>query len=70
MAKVASDGGCRRQRCCGELVNRVMHTCQQFHGGYGYMRAFAIECMGHDAHIQSIGGSATQVMLEEVTKPM
>ena len=27
---------------CGELVNKVMYTCQQFHGGYGYMREYPI----------------------------
>jgi acyl-CoA dehydrogenase len=55
---------------CGELVNRVMYACQQFHGGYGYMREFAIERMVRDARIQSIGGGATEVMLEEVAKRM
>ena len=55
---------------CGELVNRVMYTCQQFHGGYGYMREYPIERMVRDARIQSIGGGATEVMLEEVAKRM
>jgi acyl-CoA dehydrogenase len=53
---------------CGELVNRVMYDCQQFHGGFGYMREAAIERMARDARIQSIGGGATEVMLEEVAK--
>lgn len=55
---------------CGELVNRVMYSCQQFHGGYGYMREFPIERMVRDARIQAIGGGATEVMLEEVAKRM
>ena len=55
---------------CGELVNRVMYTCQQFHGGYGYMREYPIERMVRDARIASIGGGATEVMLEEVAKRM
>jgi len=53
---------------CGELVNRVLYACQQFHGGFGYMRGTAIERMVRDARIQSIGGGATEVMLEEVAK--
>ena len=53
---------------CGELVNRVMYDCQQFHGGSGYMRESAIERMVRDARIHSIGGGATEVMLEEVAK--
>lgn len=53
---------------CGELVNEVMYACQQYHGGMGYMRESAIERMVRDARIQSIGGGATEVMLEEVAK--
>jgi acyl-CoA dehydrogenase len=53
---------------CGELVNRVMYDCQQFHGGFGYMRESEIERMVRDARVQAIGGGATEVMLEEVAK--
>jgi len=53
---------------CGELVNEVMYDCLQFHGGFGYMREAAIERMTRDARIQSIGGGATEVMLEEIAK--
>ncbi len=55
---------------CGELVNEVMYDCLQFHGGFGYMREAAIERMARDARIQSIGGGATEVMLEEIAKRM
>lgn len=53
---------------CGELVNKVMYDCQQFHGGMGYMRECAIERMTRDARVQSVGGGATEIMLEEVAK--
>ena len=53
--------------CC-ELVNEVMYTCLQFHGGFGYVRESAIERMSRDARVQSIGGGATEVMLEEIAK--
>ncbi len=53
---------------CGELVNRVMYDCQQFHGGAGYMRDSAIERMVRDARVQSIGGGASEVMWEEIAK--
>jgi len=53
---------------CGDLVNRVMYDCQQFHGGFGYMKEAAIERMVRDARVQAIGGGATEVMLEEVAK--
>lgn len=55
---------------CGELVNEVLYDCVQFHGGMGYMRETAIERMSRDARVQSIGGGATEVMLEEVAKRM
>jgi acyl-CoA dehydrogenase len=55
---------------CGDLVNDVMYDCLQFHGGMGYMRESPIERMARDARIQSIGGGATEVMLEEIAKRM
>jgi len=53
---------------CGELVNEVTYDCLQFHGGTGYMAGTPIERMYRDARVQSIGGGATEVMLEEVAK--
>jgi acyl-CoA dehydrogenase len=52
----------------GELVNEVVQTCQQFHGGMGYIRETAIERLWRDARVLAIGGGATEVMLEEVAK--
>lgn len=53
---------------CGDLVNKVLYDCVQFHGGMGYMRETPVERMSRDARIQAIGGGATEVMLEEVAK--
>jgi len=33
----------------GELANEATYTCQQFHGGMGYMRESAIERLVRDA---------------------
>ena len=55
---------------CGELANEVLYACQQFHGGAGYLRETPIERMVRDVRILSIGGGATEVMLEEVAKRM
>ncbi len=52
----------------GELVNEVVQTCQQFHGGMGYVRDTAIERLWRDARVLAIGGGATEVMLDEVAK--
>ena len=51
-----------------EVANEVMYDCLQFHGGAGYMRGSTIERMARDARVLTIGGGATEVMLEEVAK--
>ena len=55
---------------CGDLVNKVLFDCVQFHGGTGYMRETPVERMSRDARIHAIGGGATEVMLEEIAKRM
>lgn len=52
----------------GELVNDVLYDCVQFHGGMGYISETAVERLYRDVRIHSIGGGATEVMLEEVAK--
>lgn len=54
----------------GETLQEVVHTCLQLHGGIGFMSGTAIERMVRDARILTIGGGATEVMLEEVAKRM
>ena len=53
-----------------ETLQTVVHTCLQLHGGTGYMMGTPIERMVRDARILTIGGGATEVMLEEVAKRM
>lgn len=52
----------------GELVNEVTQSCQQLHGGMGYMRGSPIERLWRDARVLAIGGGATEVMLDEAAK--
>ncbi len=52
----------------GELENRVLYDCVQFHGGMGFAAESTISRMYRDARIASIGGGATEVMLDEVAK--
>lgn len=52
----------------GEMTNRVLYDCVQFHGGMGYITESAVERMYRDARLSSIGGGATEVMLDEVAK--
>src|SRR3989344_3126187 len=52
----------------GETGQDVMRECLQLHGGAGYMADCPIERLTRDARILTIGGGATEVMLEEVAK--
>ena len=53
-----------------EVLMEVVHGCLQLHGGTGFMRGTTIERMVRDARVLTIGGGATEVMLEEVAKRM
>lgn len=53
-----------------ETVQEVMHGCLQLHGGTGFIIGTPIERMTRDVRILTIGGGATEVMLEEVAKRM
>jgi acyl-CoA dehydrogenase len=53
-----------------EVLHEVVHGCLQLHGGTGFMRGTPIERMVRDARVLTIGGGATEVMLEEVAKRM
>ena len=51
-----------------ETLQEVVHGCLQLHGGTGYIIGTPIERMARDSRILTIGGGATEVMLEEVAK--
>jgi acyl-CoA dehydrogenase len=53
-----------------ETLQEVVHTCLQLHGGTGFIIGTPIERMARDSRILTIGGGATEVMLEEVAKRM
>jgi acyl-CoA dehydrogenase len=53
-----------------ETLQEVLHGCLQLTGGMGYILGTPIERMVRDARILTIGGGATEVMLEEVAKRM
>jgi acyl-CoA dehydrogenase len=53
-----------------EVLQEVVHGCLQLHGGTGFMRGTPIERMVRDARVLTIGGGATEVMLEEIAKRM
>ena len=47
-----------------ELQKRVVDRCLQLHGGYGYMREYAVGKAFIDTRIQTIYGGTTEIMKE------
>lgn len=52
----------------GETLQDVVRACLQFHGGAGYMQGNVVERIGRDARLMTIGGGATEVLLDEIAK--
>jgi len=55
---------------CTELQQRVVDTCLQLHGGYGYMTEYPIARAYADARISSIYGGTTEIMKEIIGKSL
>ncbi|WP_241153662.1 acyl-CoA dehydrogenase family protein [Nocardioides pantholopis] len=55
---------------CTEMQNRVIDRCLQLHGGYGFMREFAIARMYTDARISRIYGGTNEVQRVIIAKSL
>jgi len=53
-----------------EMAGRVVDKCLQLHGGYGYMREYAIARMFADLRVNRIYGGSTEVMKTIIAKDM
>jgi acyl-CoA dehydrogenase len=53
-----------------EMAQKVAYECVQLHGGYGYMREYAIERFARDARLLSIGGGTSEIMKEIIAKAL
>src|SRR6266478_3386888 len=51
-----------------EMANRVAYDCAQLHGGYGYMREYAIERFARDVRLFTIGGGTSEIMRDIIAK--
>jgi alkylation response protein AidB-like acyl-CoA dehydrogenase len=47
-----------------ELCNKIVDRCLQLHGGYGYMREYAVARAFADGRAQTIFGGTTEIMKE------
>ncbi|MCB9676748.1 MAG: acyl-CoA dehydrogenase family protein [Alphaproteobacteria bacterium] len=52
----------------GDLAQKVVYDCQQFHGGYGYIEEYAITRLYRDVRLITIGGGTSEVMKEIIWK--
>ncbi len=55
---------------CTEMQKRVVDTCLQLHGGYGYMNEYPIARAYADARITTIYGGTTEIMKEIIGKSL
>ncbi len=53
---------------CGEVANKVVDRCLQFWGGMGYMDEAEISRAFRDMRLITIGGGASEIMREILTK--
>jgi long-chain-acyl-CoA dehydrogenase len=53
---------------CTELQKRVIDTCLQLHGGYGYIMEYPIARAFLDARVHRIYGGTNEVMRDIVSR--
>jgi alkylation response protein AidB-like acyl-CoA dehydrogenase len=53
-----------------ELQNRVVTSCLQLHGGYGYMEEYPIARAFRDSRAQTIVGGTTEIMKEIIGREL
>jgi alkylation response protein AidB-like acyl-CoA dehydrogenase len=55
---------------CTELQGRVVDTCVQLFGGYGYMTEYPVARAYADARVTRIYGGTTEIMKEVIGRPL
>ncbi len=55
---------------CTELMGRVLDTCLQLHGGYGYMWDYPIARAFADARVHRIYGGSNEIMRELIARSL
>jgi alkylation response protein AidB-like acyl-CoA dehydrogenase len=53
-----------------ELQKRVVDSCMQLHGGYGYMMEFPVAKAFIDSRVQTIYGGTTEIMKEIIGRSL
>lgn len=55
---------------CTELQKRVIDTCLQLHGGYGFMTEYSVARAYQDSRITTIYGGTTEIMKEVIGRSL
>ncbi|WP_293394956.1 acyl-CoA dehydrogenase family protein [Nevskia sp.] len=55
---------------CTEMHGRLVDTCLQFFGGYGFMREYEICKLYADARVQRIYGGTSEIMRELISRSL
>jgi acyl-CoA dehydrogenase len=55
---------------CTEMHGRLVDTCLQFFGGYGFMREYEICKLYADARVQRIYGGTSEIMRELISRTL
>ena len=55
---------------CTEMHGRMVDTCVQLHGGYGFMREYEICRLYADARVQRIYGGTSEIMRELISRSL
>lgn len=55
---------------CTELGKRVIDSCVQLHGGYGYMNEYRVARAYKDSRIQTIFGGTTEIMKDIIGRDL
>ncbi len=56
------------KKYCAQMLNRLVDTCLQIHGGAGYMQEEPISRAFRDARLQRIGAGTDEIMNEVIAK--
>ena len=56
------------KKYCAQMLNRLVDTCLQIHGGAGYMHEEPISRAFRDARLQRIGAGTDEIMNEVIAK--
>ena len=68
--KLSTEMGAMAKWWTTEMQKRVIDTCVQLHGGYGYMMEYPIARAYVDSRVQTIYGGTTEIMKEIIGRGM